>query len=59
MALKIPNGAHHIDLRAAGQDDPKEVVEAREMEVTIMQKWIKDYQCHHNIIPSTQNSMQL
>lgn len=37
----IPEGAHHIDLRAANKDDPDSVTELRRQYVQIFKKWIK------------------
>lgn len=43
VALIIPNGAHHLDLRAAREDDPKDIIEIREKEIAIMKQWIEDF----------------
>lgn len=43
VALKISNGAHHLDLRSAHEDDPKEVTSVREREVAVIKEWIKEY----------------
>mmetsp|Transcript_107103 Transcript_107103/g.341810 ORF Transcript_107103/g.341810 Transcript_107103/m.341810 type:complete len:543 (-) Transcript_107103:291-1919(-) len=40
VALKIPLGAHHLDLRAKNQDDPQCVLDARAKEKELMQKWL-------------------
>lgn len=39
----IPDGAHHLDLRAAHPSDPDTVINARETELRTIQKWIKNY----------------
>lgn len=43
IALIIPNGAHHLDLRASNSNDPKEVTLVREKETSIMKQWIKEW----------------
>lgn len=40
-AFIIPEGAHHIDLRAANVDDPKSVTDVRKQYVQIFSKWIR------------------
>lgn len=40
VAIIIPEGAHHIDLRASNPNDPASVVKAREIERQFIQKWI-------------------
>lgn len=39
VAIVIPDGAHHLDLRAATPHDPPDVIEARIMEESYIQKW--------------------
>ncbi|XP_055383039.1 lysosomal Pro-X carboxypeptidase [Condylostylus longicornis] len=39
----IPEGAHHIDLRAANPDDPASVINARIQELSIIENWITEY----------------
>jgi lysosomal Pro-X carboxypeptidase len=41
VAVLIPNGAHHLDLRAANTKDPNSVVQARDIERQNIEKWIK------------------
>lgn len=40
VALIIPNGAHHLDLRASEDSDPPEVTSVREEEIKYMTNWI-------------------
>lgn len=40
VAVVIPNGAHHLDLRAATPEDPPEVKAARQLEMQFVSKWI-------------------
>ncbi|NP_001072639.1 lysosomal Pro-X carboxypeptidase precursor [Xenopus tropicalis] len=40
LAVLIPEGAHHLDLRSNNADDPKSVLLARSLEVEYMKKWI-------------------
>ena len=40
IALTIPNGAHHLDLQGACEDDPVEVTELREKETAIIKNWL-------------------
>lgn len=42
IALHIKDSAHHLDLRAPNEKDPKSVTEAREIEMTYIQKFIDD-----------------
>lgn len=39
----IPEGAHHLDLRAANEDDPLSVISARKTELDTIKMWIRDY----------------
>lgn len=39
----IPEGAHHIDLRAADENDPGSVRGARQVHLQNIQMWIKQY----------------
>ncbi|KAM9039064.1 lysosomal Pro-X carboxypeptidase [Sarcophilus harrisii] len=47
ISIVIPDGAHHLDLRARNADDPESVLLARIMEVDYMKKWITKFQSHH------------
>ncbi|XP_043846796.1 lysosomal Pro-X carboxypeptidase [Dromiciops gliroides] len=46
VSIVIPDGAHHLDLRARNADDPESVLLARTMEVDYMKKWITQFQGH-------------
>ncbi|XP_051048216.1 lysosomal Pro-X carboxypeptidase [Phodopus roborovskii] len=43
VAINIPNGAHHLDLRAGTALDPSTVLLSRLLEVKHMKKWIADF----------------
>ena len=43
VAILIPEGAHHLDLRAANPADPPYVRAAREQEQAFITSWLKDY----------------
>lgn len=44
----IPDGAHHIDLRASNENDPGSVRAAREFHMKYINKWIKEHQTRTN-----------
>ncbi|XP_078259250.1 lysosomal Pro-X carboxypeptidase isoform X2 [Rhinoraja longicauda] len=41
VAIFIPDGAHHLDLRSSNKHDPPSVQKARALEVQYFKKWIK------------------
>lgn len=41
--LIFAEAAHHLDLRGPNPQDPRYVVEARETELSYMDKWITEY----------------
>ncbi|XP_071721304.1 uncharacterized protein [Rutidosis leptorrhynchoides] len=43
VALVTQKGAHHLDLRAATNDDPDWLVEQRASEVDLIEGWLVDY----------------
>lgn len=43
VAIVIPEGAHHLDLRANNPFDPMSVLLARSLEVKYMKRWIQDF----------------
>jgi len=43
VAVIIPEGAHHLDLRAANEQDPVSVIQARKVEKEWMKKWIRSH----------------
>jgi len=40
VAITIPRGAHHYDLRSAHPRDTPEVIKARQQEISIIKKWL-------------------
>ncbi|XP_005095813.1 lysosomal Pro-X carboxypeptidase [Aplysia californica] len=40
VAIQIPRGAHHLDLRAKNPKDTREVIAAREQEINIIKGWL-------------------
>ncbi|XP_048773111.2 lysosomal Pro-X carboxypeptidase-like isoform X2 [Ostrea edulis] len=40
VAVVIPNGAHHLDLRGANKKDTPDVISARELEKKYITKWL-------------------
>ena len=42
VSLIIPEGAHHLDLRAADPKDPPSVTKARDIERQYIKKWIEE-----------------
>ena len=44
VSILIPEGAHHLDLRASNPNDPPSVTSAREREKSIIKQWIAEYQ---------------
>lgn len=44
----LPDGAHHLDLRAHNKDDPQDVTELRRQYVQIFKKWIKSARYNRN-----------
>lgn len=39
----IPEGAHHLDLRAANKADPESVKVARQIELDTIKEWINEH----------------
>jgi lysosomal Pro-X carboxypeptidase len=42
IAIKMENGAHHVDLRPADPDDTEDVIAARKRENEILTGWLVD-----------------
>eukprot|EP00392_Amoebophrya_sp_AT5.2_P016680 g16969.t1 len=40
VALQIPSGAHHLDLRLPDKDDPQDVIAVRDQEKALVKKWL-------------------
>ena len=43
-AVVIPEGAHHLDLRASNPEDPQSVIDARLQEVAYFKQWLAELQ---------------
>lgn len=43
VAVVIPSGAHHIDMRASNPADPPDVKAARKTEEAAISKWLLQY----------------
>ena len=50
MAIIIPEGAHHLDLRAADPNDPPSVVKAREIEKQFITKWVSSVKAKKEMV---------
>lgn len=48
VAIIIPDGAHHLDLRYNNEYDPATVLKARALEVQYFKQWIKQSKAHNN-----------
>ncbi|GLG98497.1 Lysosomal Pro-X carboxypeptidase [Gryllus bimaculatus] len=51
VAILIPEGAHHLDLRARNAADPASVIKAREFHKYYIQQWMKQFYRQHKISP--------
>jgi lysosomal Pro-X carboxypeptidase len=43
IAVIIPEGAHHLDLRSSHVKDPKSVITARAIEAREIERWIQEF----------------
>ncbi|KAL7595440.1 uncharacterized protein LOC111892143 [Lactuca sativa] len=50
IAIVEKEGAHHVDLRFATNEDPMWLRDVRKREISIMQAWISEY--HQNLVDS-------
>ncbi|XP_053313875.1 lysosomal Pro-X carboxypeptidase isoform X2 [Spea bombifrons] len=49
VAIVIPEGAHHLDLRSNSAYDPRSVLQARALEVQYMKKWIEQHRARNGV----------
>lgn len=42
IAIRMENGAHHVDLRPADKDDTEDVIQARLRETKILTEWLAE-----------------
>ncbi|CAH8485297.1 unnamed protein product [Dicrocoelium dendriticum] len=47
--IRIPSGAHHLDLRAADERDPQDVIDARLQILGQIKKWIDEWNAQSHI----------
>lgn len=47
VAIMIPDGAHHLDLRSRNPGDPRSVQQARALEICYMKQWIEKARHRH------------
>lgn len=43
ISLWIEHGAHHVDIRSPAPEDPQSIVNARNIEIEYVSKWILEY----------------
>ena len=43
VAIVIPEGAHHLDLRASNPADPQSVIVARHEEKQLVRQWVRQH----------------
>ena len=48
VAVIIPEGAHHLDLRSSNSQDPDSVKEARKVERQFIKKWLVSEKAERN-----------
>lgn len=53
VAIVIPDGAHHLDLRSRNPLDPKSVQQARAMEICLLKEWIEKARHSHWSVAAT------
>ena len=53
VSIIIPEGAHHLDLRASNPADPPSVTAARQREKSIIKQWIEQHrQADYQVRPA-------
>lgn len=56
IALEVKEGAHHLDLMWAEDEDPRSVRDVRDRERACMKSWIKQYATTQAEADSTDSS---
>eukprot|EP00490_Sorites_sp_Unknown_P026115 CAMPEP_0114697798 /NCGR_PEP_ID=MMETSP0191-20121206/74177_1 /TAXON_ID=126664 /ORGANISM="Sorites sp." /LENGTH=334 /DNA_ID=CAMNT_0001997319 /DNA_START=494 /DNA_END=1499 /DNA_ORIENTATION=+ len=42
IAIPIPNGAHHSDMKGPSKDDTQDMIDARKQEMALLKQWLND-----------------
>lgn len=43
LVINLDGAAHHLDLRAANENDPQSVINARKLYISVFRRWIRHY----------------
>ncbi|TGZ71621.1 hypothetical protein CRM22_002534 [Opisthorchis felineus] len=57
--IRIPSGAHHLDLRAKNELDPPDVVDARQRELQHIKDWIDEWHAKPKNLPRNQMNVDV
>ncbi|KAI2800141.1 hypothetical protein BLOT_014051 [Blomia tropicalis] len=56
LAIKIPGACHHEDLRFTGPNDPKQLLDARALEIKTLKSWLTTYYTENRIDNPAKNN---